>query len=182
MTKPYSTSLTVPDIIPPASVIITASANGPAESLLIRQALWLLGEIDDRESWQRDFVSALMEQANADIGYDPATDPQLDGMLAGFQVFYQQFEVRPDLTFRHQRDRFDAAGFLHLAGPWSYADNWWSSVSDGDLRLAETLLTKTGILEYREIGQHPNVVTCLRLRADKITKVLLEYQLDKYEN
>lgn len=181
-TRVQQPGLTAPDIIPPASVTITSSANVPAESLQIRQALWLLYEIDDREAWQRDLISALLEKANADIGYDPATDPQLDGILAGFHVFYQQFEVRADLTFRHRRDRFDAAGFLHLTGPWTYADNWWSSVSDDDLRLAETLLTKTGILEYREVGQHPNVVTCLRLRADKITKVLLEYQLEKYEN
>jgi hypothetical protein len=165
---------------------LTTGNSTPHEGCLqIRRALWALFNIDDREAWQVDLISALLEQDTEDANYDALADARLEGMVEGLNLFFRFFEVRADLSFRHQAVRFDDAGFLRLSGPWSYTDDWWDTVPQSNIKLAETILVNAGILEFQEIDTgrasvSDHIVTCIRLRADLIFEVLKNFEPSKY--
>ena len=166
--------------IPPSINIASPSAT-TEECLQIRKALLLLWDIDDRSRWQTALCVLLFDQANEAGDYDAHEDPRLDNIIAGFNLFFRFFEVRADLSFRHQPDRFDQAGFCSLSGPWAYPDDWWSTVAEDDIRLVSAILINAGILEYkyRETGNSTaDVATCLRLRADRIVDLLMNLQME----
>jgi hypothetical protein len=165
----------------------TGNMTAEQECLQIRRALWALYDLDDRDAWQRDLCVYLLEQDTEDANYDALADARLEGMIKGLDLFFRFFEVRVDLVFRHQVDRFDDDGFLRLSGPWAYSDTWWDTVSQEHIRLAETILVHAGILEFREsdtgrASVSDQFITSMRLRADRIVEVLKNYSPDKYSN
>ena len=169
----------------PLSPSTTGSLTAEQECLQIRRALWALFDLDDREAWQRNLCVYLLEQDTEDANYDALGDARLEGMIKGLDLFFRFFEVRADLSFRHQVDRFDDDGFLRLSGPWSYVDIWWDSVSQENIKLAETILVHVGLLEFREIDTgrasvSDRIITCIRLRADRIVDALKNYSPEKY--
>ena len=169
----------------PANTIPTSESDVCQQ---IRQSLWWLFDIDDRESWQLDLAVHLLEQGNADNAYDAYGDRRLEGLIAGLNLFIRFFEVRSDYSFRHCRHRFDQAGFLCLSGdPWSYTDDWWDSVSEKSTLLAQNMLVASGLLEFREldtklIGSHFRYISFMRLRADRIVAMLQQHDPGKYSN
>ena len=174
---------------PLTAVTMPADSNptDPADLCLkIRVDFWKLYDLDDRDDWQTDLVAYLLQQDNRDEDYDPLGDRRFEGIIKGVDLFFRFFEVRANLEFRHSRDRFDPSGFLCLS--WqsgNYTDVWWDSVSDKDIRVAEDLLVKAGLLEFRQVDtQNANplfrFLSFMRLRADRITAALVSYDPDKY--
>jgi hypothetical protein len=162
-----------------------SSVDAVVECLKVRRALCALYDIADRKTWQVDLNSALLEQDNKDEKFDPLGDHRFEGILEGLNLFFRFFEVRADLSFRHQVDRFDAGGFLRLSGPWSYSDIWWDTVSQDNIKLAEEILVHAGMLEFWEIDTgraiiSDRIITCIRLRADRIVEVLKNFEPSKY--
>ena len=173
------------------TVTLTASTIPTSEielCLQIREAIWLLYDINDRDSWLLDLAVFLLEQGHADDNYDAYGDRRLDGLLEGIDLFFRFFEVRSDLSFRHCSHRFDQAGFLCLSGdPWSYTDDWWDSVPQASTLLAQNTLVAAGLLEFREldtklIGSHFRYISFMRLRADRIVAILQQHDPGKYSD
>lgn len=144
------------------------------ESRRIRQALYVLWDLSDREAWQTVLLVSVLEQANPADDYDALDDPRLEDLRAGFNLYFRFFEVRPDLTIKHQPEKFDDAGFLHITNPWTYADRWWSTVSDDVLKVTEEVLVGAGVLEFKETRTTSSRTTCVRLRADRIIEILIK--------
>jgi len=138
----------------------------------IQQAAQTLGDIPDRSGWQTDFIVALLYQASPDEGYDALADSRLDDILAGFNLYFRFFEVRSNLSFNHQPEKFDQDGFLHIQNPWTYADQWWATVSEKVLKVAEDFLVAAGVLEFRETNTPHGHIASVRLRVDRVGPVL----------
>jgi hypothetical protein len=147
----------------------------------IQKALLDLWNIDDRDGWQADLITALLTQEAGGVdGFDPRQDGRFGKLVAGLAVFFRLFEVRQDQSFRHQPGKFDAEGFLHFTPPWTYADTWLESIPQDMLHQAESFLNAAGILEFKEIRTRGVSVPCIRLRGDLIVEYLKRFNPDKY--
>ena len=176
------------DVAAVTAVTMPTNSNpDPADLCLqIRKGLWKLYDLDDRDDWQTDLVAYLLQQDNHDEDYDPLGDRRFEGIIKGVDLFFRFFEVRANLEFRHSRERFDPSGFLCLS--WqsgNCTDVWWDSVSDKDIRVAEDLLVKAGLLEFRQVdtqnaNPHFRFISFMRLRADRLIAALVSHDPDKY--
>jgi hypothetical protein len=150
----------------------------------IQKALWALYELDDRDRWQADLIAFLLihEAVGAGVGagFDPRRDARFGNLIAGLNLFFRLFEMRHDRSFRHQREKFDAEGFLHFTSPWTYADGWLKCVPAEVLQMAESFLNAYGILEFKCVRTMGATVDCVRLRADLIVQVLRQFDSEKY--
>lgn len=164
-----------------ATFTTNKSGNAGYESQVIRRALLDLCDFADRDGWQTDLAVSLLRQANP-AAYDALGDARLEGLLAGFNLYFRFFEVRRNLAFKHQPEKFDGAGFLRLTNPWTYADKWWDTVPDDVLQMAEEMLVDADILEFKESRTAHERVLCVRLRADRIVQKLKEFNPQKYDS